>query len=62
MTAAVSVSADVAVYEAAQRQAEAAEAERAAFAAWEHAYGAYEVARDECSAALRRTRITHARQ
>jgi hypothetical protein len=30
---------------------EAAEAERAAFAAWQEAYGAYEVARDDASAA-----------
>jgi hypothetical protein len=30
---------------------EAAEAERAAFVAWQEAYGAYEVARDEASAA-----------
>ena len=29
---------------------EAAEAERAAFVAWQEAYGAYEVARDEASA------------
>ncbi|HET9258120.1 MAG TPA: hypothetical protein VFO16_23390 [Pseudonocardiaceae bacterium] len=30
---------------------EAAEAERAAFLAWQDAYGAYEVARDDASAA-----------
>jgi hypothetical protein len=30
---------------------EAAEAERAAFVAWQEAYGAYEVARDEAAAA-----------
>jgi hypothetical protein len=30
---------------------EAAEAERAAFVAWQEAYGAYEVARDDASAA-----------
>jgi hypothetical protein len=41
--------------EAAYRRAEqlvqeAAEAERAAFAAWQEAYGAYEVARDDASA------------
>ncbi|MGH3824911.1 MAG: hypothetical protein ACRDRA_19055 [Pseudonocardiaceae bacterium] len=30
---------------------EAAEAERAAFVAWQDAYGAYEVARDEAAAA-----------
>lgn len=30
---------------------DAAEAERAAFVAWQEAYGAYEVARDEASAA-----------
>jgi hypothetical protein len=30
---------------------EAAEVERAAFVAWQEAYGAYEVARDEASAA-----------
>lgn len=29
---------------------DAAEAERAAFVAWQEAYGAYEVARDEASA------------
>ncbi|MBV9449048.1 MAG: hypothetical protein JO345_24435 [Streptosporangiaceae bacterium] len=29
---------------------EAAEAERAAFVAWQEAYGAYEVARDEAAA------------
>jgi hypothetical protein len=32
---------------------EAAEAERAAFVAWQEAYGAYEVARDEATAARR---------
>ena len=32
--------------------AEAAEAERAAYLHWQEAYGAYEVARDEASAAL----------
>ncbi|MGH3864553.1 MAG: hypothetical protein ACRDQ4_00170 [Pseudonocardiaceae bacterium] len=31
---------------------EAAEAEHAAFARWQEAYGAYEVVRDEASAAL----------
>jgi hypothetical protein len=30
---------------------EAAQAERAAFVAWQEAYGAYEVARDEATAA-----------
>jgi hypothetical protein len=44
--------------EAAYRQIEqlvqeAAEAERAAFVAWQEAYGAYEVARDEATAARR---------
>ena len=44
--------------EAAYRQIEqlvqeAAEAERAALVAWQEAYGAYEVARDEASAAWR---------
>jgi hypothetical protein len=49
------------VSDAAQREAtyrrfeqvvqEAAEAERGAFVAWQEAYGAYEVARDEASAA-----------
>ena len=34
-----------------QLQEEAAEAERAAFLRWQEAYGAYEVARDEASAA-----------
>jgi hypothetical protein len=34
-----------------QLQEEAAEAERAAFVRWQEAYGAYEVARDEASAA-----------
>ena len=34
-----------------QRRDEAAQAERAAFLRWEEAYGAYEVARDEASAA-----------
>jgi hypothetical protein len=34
-----------------QEMHEAAEAERAAFVAWQEAYGAYEVARDEASAA-----------
>jgi hypothetical protein len=36
-----------------QRCAEAAEAERAAYLHWQEAYGGYEVARDEASAALR---------
>ena len=34
-----------------QRRDEAAEAERVAYLRWEEAYGAYEVARDEASAA-----------
>jgi uncharacterized integral membrane protein len=34
-----------------QARMEAAEAEHAAFARWQEAYGAYEVARDEASAA-----------
>ena len=34
-----------------QARGEAAEAERAAFVCWQEAYGAYEVARDEASAA-----------
>ena len=34
-----------------QLREEAAEAERVAFVAWQEAYGAYEVARDEASAA-----------
>ena len=34
-----------------QTRAEAAEEERAAFVRWQEAYGAYEVARDEASAA-----------
>ena len=34
-----------------QARIEAAEAEHAAFARWQEAYGAYEVARDEVSAA-----------
>ena len=36
-----------------QSRVEAAEAERAAYLHWQEAYGAYEVARDEASAALR---------
>jgi hypothetical protein len=36
--------------QAEQLRQEAAEAERAAFVAWQDAYGAYEVARDEASA------------
>lgn len=52
MTAAVAL--DGRAYEAAaERRDAAAEAERAAFVAWEQAYGAFEVARDECSAASR---------
>jgi hypothetical protein len=39
--------------QAEQRRAEAAEAEQAAYLHWQEAYGAYEVARDEASAALR---------
>lgn len=40
------------IYEhAEQLREEAAEAERAAFVRWQEAYGAYEVARDEASAA-----------
>ena len=35
-----------------QARAQAAEAERAAYLHWQQAYGAYEVARDEASAAL----------
>jgi hypothetical protein len=35
-----------------QAREEAAEAERAAYLHWQEAYGAYEVARDEASAAL----------
>jgi hypothetical protein len=39
-------------HERAERLREdAAEAERAAFVAWQEAYGAYEIARDEVSAA-----------
>jgi hypothetical protein len=34
-----------------QLREEAAEAERVAFVAWQKAYGAYEVSRDEASAA-----------
>jgi hypothetical protein len=34
-----------------QLRQEAAEAERVAFVAWQETYGAYEVARDEASAA-----------
>jgi hypothetical protein len=34
-----------------QLREEAAETERVAFVAWQEAYGAYEVARDEASAA-----------
>jgi hypothetical protein len=37
--------------QAEQRRAEAAEAEQAAYLHWQEAYGAYEVARDEASAA-----------
>jgi hypothetical protein len=41
-----------AVYERTdQLMQEAAEAERAAFAQWQHAYGAYEVACDEAATA-----------
>jgi hypothetical protein len=40
------------LYERAEQlRDEAAEAERAAYLRWEEAYGAYEVARDEASAA-----------
>jgi hypothetical protein len=40
------------LYERAEQlREEAAEAERAAFLRWQEAYGAYEVARDEASAA-----------
>ncbi|MBV9011192.1 MAG: hypothetical protein JO272_03945 [Pseudonocardiales bacterium] len=39
--------------QAEQRCAEAAEAEQAAYLHWQEAYGAYELARDEASAALR---------
>jgi hypothetical protein len=40
------------LYERAEQlREEAAEAERAAFVAWQEAYGAYEVTRDEASAA-----------
>jgi hypothetical protein len=57
VTAAVAV--DGRAYEAAaERRDTAAEAERAAFAAWEQAYGAYEVARDECAQVLRRVSRT----
>ncbi len=35
-----------------QARMEAAEAEHAAFVRWQEAYGAYDVARDEASAAL----------
>jgi hypothetical protein len=38
--------------QAEQLCAEAAEAERAAYLYWQEAYGAYEVSRDEASAAL----------
>jgi hypothetical protein len=42
-----------ATFEQAERvRAEAAEAERAAYLHWQETYGAYEVARDEVSAAL----------
>jgi len=37
-----------------QLMQEAAEAERAAFAQWQHAYGAYEVACDEATTARAR--------
>jgi hypothetical protein len=36
-----------------QLREEAAETERVAFVAWQEAYGAYEVARDEATAARR---------
>ncbi|HWR48032.1 MAG TPA: hypothetical protein VN327_10545 [Pseudonocardiaceae bacterium] len=39
--------------QAEQRRAEAAEAEQAAYLYWQEAYGAYDLARDEASAALR---------
>lgn len=39
--------------QAEQLCAETAEAERAAYLHWQEAYGAYEVARDEASVALR---------
>ena len=42
--------------EAAHRELAAAEAERAAFGAWERAYGEYEVARAQHIKALRRER------
>ncbi|MBV9032788.1 MAG: hypothetical protein JO364_21315 [Pseudonocardiales bacterium] len=40
------------VERAERSRAEAAEAEHAAFVHWQEAYGAYEVAHDEASAAL----------
>ena len=52
MTAAVVLSSE----EAKQRELAAQEAERAAFAAWERAYGEYESARTEHVRALRRER------
>ena len=52
MTAAVVLSAE----EAQRRELAAAEAERAAFAAWERAYGQYESAKSEHVKALRRER------
>ncbi|MBV9161312.1 MAG: hypothetical protein JO281_07135 [Pseudonocardiales bacterium] len=43
-----------ATFERAERlREEAAEAERAAYLHWQEAYGAYELARDEASTALR---------
>ena len=57
MTAAVRRRAGMAVpsvEEAARRELAAAEVERAAFEAWERAYGQYEVARAEHVQALRR--------
>ena len=50
MTAAVALSAD----EAQRRELAAAEAEGAAWDAWERAYGEYEMARTEHVRALRR--------
>ena len=52
MTAAVALSAE----EAQQRELAAQEAERAAWDAWDRAYGEYETARTEHVRALRRER------
>lgn len=52
MTAAVTLTAE----EAQRRELAAQEVERAAFEAWERAYGQYEAARTEYVRALRRER------